>query len=316
MQAGAGVDQGVTFASEAEALRLNLDVHDRRLLEVFDPASALERLATGFGFLEGPVWHATRSALLFSDIAGDRLYNWSARGGVGVEREPSGMANGNTLDNEGRLLSCEHATSHVTRRERDGTQRVIAAQYDGRELNSPNDIVVKSDGSIYFTDPNFGRRPTRLGVPRPQQQPCQAVYRIDPDTLALTRLADDFDQPNGLCFSLDETRLFVNDSPRGHIRVFDVNADGTLSGGEIWVQLSGDGPGVPDGMKVDALGRIHCAGPGGVHVFAPDGAALGRLRMPEQTANFTWGDSDRRSLYLTASTSLYRVRVGPFEALS
>ncbi len=295
------------FAQEAEAVSLELDLRDRRLLDVFDPASALECLASGFQFVEGPAWHPTEAHLTFSDI--DRLHRWHAETGVAIFRQPSHMANGNTYDGQGRLLTCEHATSRVTRLELDGSQTVLASHFEGRELNSPNDIVVKSDGAVYFTDPNFGRRPTRVGVARPQQQPCQAVYRIDPATSGLTRVADDFDQPNGLCFSLDEARLFVNDSPRGHIKVFDVLPDGALGSGRIWAELSGDGPGVADGLKVDSLGRVFCAGPGGLHVFDPSGAALGRLRVPEQAANFAWGDGDNQSLFITASTSLFRVRV-------
>lgn len=289
--------------------RVALDVEDARLLDLCDPAADLECLASGFQFVEGPAWHPVRQDLVFSDIAGDRLYRWRAADGVTVFRQPSRMANGNTYDALGRLLTCEHAASRVTRTEPDGTLTIIAARYAGRELNSPNDIVVRSDGAIYFTDPNFGRRPSRVGVPRPQQQPGQAVYRVDPDTLALTRLADDFDQPNGLCFSLDERRLFVNDSARGHIRVFEVDAAGDLRGGQIWAEVVGEGPGVPDGLKVDAQGNVYCAGPGGLHVFSPAGEALGRVRVPEQAANFTWGEADARSLFITATSTLYRLRV-------
>jgi gluconolactonase len=289
--------------------RVVLDVEDARLLDLCDPAAELERLASGFLFVEGPAWHPVRQDLVFSDIAGDRLYRWRAADGVTVFRQPSRMANGNTYDRQGRLVTCEHAASRVTRTEPDGRLTVIAAHCDGRELNSPNDVVVRSDGAIYFTDPNFGRRPSRVGVPRPQPQPCQAVYRVDPTTLALTRVADDFDQPNGLCFSLDERRLFVNDSPRGHIRVFEVSAAGGLSGGQVWAEVIGAGQGVPDGMKVDVQGNVYCAGPGGLHVFSPEGAPLGRLRVPEQAANFAWGEADGCSLFITATTTLYRLRV-------
>ncbi len=291
------------------AQRLELEVRDARLLDLFDPAADLECLASGFQFVEGPVWHPVRQDLVFSDIAGDRLYRWHPVDGLGVWRQPSRMANGNTYDRQGRLITCEHAASRVTRTELDGTLTVLAAHYAGRELNSPNDVVVRSDGAVYFTDPNFGRRPTRVGVPRPQPQPSQGLYRADPVRLTLTRLVDDFDQPNGLCFSLDEQQLFVNDSPRGHIRVFAVQAEGGLGNGRVWAEVRGDGPGVPDGMKVDARGNLYCAGPGGLHVFSPDGQALGRVRVPEQAANFTWGDADGRSLFITATSALYRLRV-------
>ena len=237
------------------------------------------------------------------------MHRWDAASGATVFRQPSHKANGNTLDGQGRILTCEHATSRVVRQEPDGRLTVLASHYAGVELNSPNDIVVKRDGAIYFTDPNFGRRPTRHGVPRAQQLGFQAVFRLDPETGALVAVADDFEQPNGLCFSLDETRLFVNDSPRGHIRVFDVLADGSLRGGEVWAELRGSGPGVPDGMKLDAAGNLYCAGPGGIHIFDAGATCLGVIRMSEQAANFCWGGDDLRDLFIGASTTLWRVRV-------
>ncbi|MGQ9841346.1 MAG: SMP-30/gluconolactonase/LRE family protein [Anaerolineae bacterium] len=287
---------------------VNLEVRDPRLTEIIAPDAQMEPLATGFQFLEGPVWLPEQGALVFSDIPGDTMYRWDAAGGVTLFRHPSHKANGNTLDRQGRLLTCEHATSRVVRQEPDGSLTVLASHYRGLELNSPNDIVVKSDGAIYFTDPNFGRRPTRYGVPRPQQLSFQAVFRLDPATGALTPVADDFDQPNGLCFSLDETRLFVNDSPREHIRVFDVLPDGSLRGGAVWAEVRGTGPGVPDGMKLDAAGNLYCAGPGGIHIFAADATCLGVIRMPEQAANFCWGGESLCDLFVCASTTLYRVR--------
>lgn len=319
---------------------VDLEVRDPRLAEIIAPDTQMELLATGFQFLEGPAWLPDECALVFSDIPGDAMYLWSSEKSPGrhrglswsddqrekpaeasmpdaqtsivrvtVFRQPSHKANGNTLDLQGRILTCEHATSRVVRQEPDGSLSVLASHYDGVELNSPNDIVVKSDGAIYFTDPNFGRRPTRFGVPRAQQQACQGVYRLDPGTGELARLADDFDQPNGLCFSLDETQLFVNDSPRGHIRVFDVLPDGTLRGGEVWADVRGEGPGVPDGMKFDAAGNLYCAGPGGIYIFNAAAVCLGALRLPEQAANFCWGGDNLRDLFIGASTTLWRVRV-------
>ena len=269
----------------------------------------MEPLATGYDFLEGPVWLPAERALIFSDIPGDAMYRWDAAGGATVYRQPSHKANGNTLDGQGRILTCEHATSRVVRQEPDGALTVLASHYAGVELNSPNDIVVKRDGAIYFTDPTFGRRPTRHGVPRAQEQPCQGVYRLEPETGMLNRLADDFEQPNGLCFSLDETRLFVNDSAHGHIRVFDVLADGSLRGGEVWAELRGSGPGVPDGMKLDAAGNLYCAGPGGIHVFDAHAVCLGVIHTLEQAANFCWGGDDLCALFICASTTLWRVRM-------
>ena len=175
-------------------------------------------------------------------------------------------------------------------------------------MNSPNDICVHSDGSVYFTDPTSGRS-EGYGIPRQPELPFSGVYRLNPETRELTLLVDDFAKPNGLCFSRDETRLFVNDTIRQHIRVFDVLADGTLGHGQLWARLEGELPGVADGMKVDSQGRIYACGPGGIHVFAPDATCLGLILMPEHTANFAWGDDDLCSLYITASTSLYRLRL-------
>ncbi|TGQ50231.1 SMP-30/gluconolactonase/LRE family protein [Mesorhizobium sp. M1C.F.Ca.ET.193.01.1.1] len=270
--------------------------------------AAMERLASGYGFIEGPVWHPYEKWLVFSDIPQSRIYRRSASGEIELLRNPSQMANGNTLDRQGRLVTCEHATSRVTRAEPNGATTVLATHYQGAQLNSPNDIVVATGGSIYFTDPTYGRAEF-YGVPRPQELSFQGVYRIDGDGARLTLVADDFTQPNGLCFSLDESRLFVNDTVRGHIRVFGVESNGDLNGGAVWAVTEGDGPGAPDGMKIDSRGNLYCTGPGGIHVFDASGDLLGVIATPEDCANFTFGDDDLRSLYIAASTSLYRLRV-------
>jgi len=268
----------------------------------------VERLATGFAFTEGPVWHPYEKWLVFSDIPNSRLQRWWPSGRIEVYREPSSKANGNTLDRRGRLVSCEHATSRVTRAEPDGRLTVLASHYRGQELNSPNDIVVASDGTIYFSDPGYGRL-EYYGVPRPQQLPFQGVYRVAAEGGDAVLLADDFAQPNGLCFSLDGRRLFVNDTSRKHIRVFDVAADGDLRGGAVWAETTGEGPGAPDGMKIDSQGNLYCCGPGGIHVFDSAARLLGVVALPETPANFAFGDDDLRGLYVTARTSLYRLRV-------
>lgn len=286
---------------------VELNVRDRRLRDLVAADAVIERVAGGFVFTEGPVWDAASNSLIFSDIIGNVQHHWSQRDGVSVFRQPSNMANGNTFDRQGRLLTCEHATSRVTRMDRDGRVEVLAAHYDGRELNSPNDIVVRGDGAIYFTDPTSGRT-ARYGVERPQQLPFQGVYRIDPIDQSLALLVDDFVLPNGLCFDLHERRLFVNDTRRGHIRVFDVRSDGILANGRLWAEVTGDGAGAPDGMKIDQIGNVWCTGPGGIHVFAPDATCLGVIGVPERAANFAWGDADRRTLYITATTSLYALR--------
>ena len=269
--------------------------------------SAFEKLGTGFVFTEGPVWHPRGKFLVFSDMPGDHMRRWSARDGITTFRKPSDMANGNTYDRQGRLLTCEHATSRVTRTESDGRIVPLATHWQDKELNSPNDIVCRSDGAIYFSDPPYGRAKF-YGVERPQQLSFRGVYRVGDDARSPVLLVDDFERPNGLCFSLDEGRLFINDTARKHIRVFDVAKDGGLTNGRLWAETKGDKPGAPDGMKIDAEGRVYCSGPGGIHVFDPSAALIEILEVPEYTANFAWGDDDYRSLFVTASTSLYRIR--------
>jgi gluconolactonase len=217
------------------------------------------------------------------------------------------MSNGLAYDRQGRLVVCEHATSQVTRTEPDGRSLPLATHYGGRQLNSPNDVVCRGDGGVYFSDPPYGRAKF-YGVERAQELPFQGVYRVGADAHSPVLLVDDFDRPNGLCFSLDESRLFVNDTARQHIRVFDVTPTGGLANGRLWAETTGDKPGAPDGMKLDSAGNVYCCGPGGIHVFDPDANLLDVIETPERAANFAWGDPDYRSLFVTASTSLYRIR--------
>jgi len=287
---------------------MSAEIRNERFRSVVGDAPQIERLATGFLFTEGPLWHAQDEYLLFSDMPGDHLRKWSRQGGVTSFRKPCAQSNGLAWDRQGRLIVCEHATSRLTRTKLDGSSTVLASHYDGKELNSPNDVVVKSDGGIYFTDPTYGRA-EYYGKPRPTQLDFRGVYRAEPDGNRLTLLADDFRQPNGLCLSLDEKRLFVNDTERQHIRVFDVKPDGTLANGRVWAQTTGAGAGAPDGMKMDSEGNVYCCGPGGIHVFDPQANCLGVIGMPEHTANFCFGESDYRTLFVTASTSIYKLRV-------
>lgn len=268
----------------------------RTLIEDGNP----ELLATGFQFTEGPIWQAD-GAVIFSDIPANRLYRWTLEGGAQLWREPTGNANGNTLDRQGRLLTCEHSGRRVSRTEADGTVATLVDRYQGKKLNSPNDIVVKSNGIIYFTDPPYGIKPEE------QEQPCNGVYRVLPDgTLEL--LVDDFDRPNGLAFSPDESILYIDDSPRRHVRAFDVRADGTLTNSRIIADMDHPQPGSPDGMKIDEAGHLYVTGATGVWVFEANGELLGVITTPEGPANCAWGDEDRKSLYVTARTSLYRIR--------
>jgi gluconolactonase len=266
----------------------------------------LERVLTGYQFLEGPAWHPGERHLTFDDIPGNTLYRLGADWTVARLRAPSNMANGNTYDRQGRLLSCEHAASRLVRLEHDGGLTVLASSYEGRELNSPNDVIVARDGTIFFTDPLYGRG-EYYGVPRPPGQPVQGVYALGGRFGELTRIVDDTQGPNGLCLSPDEQYLYVADTERMHLRRFRL--DGTeVTGGDVWAVVEGDRPGEPDGLKVDSAGNVFSCGPGGVHVFDPQGALLGVIEVPEVTANFTWGDDDLKTLYLCASTSLYRCR--------
>ena len=288
---------------------MSIEIRDRRLLDVVDEGIELEQLAGDFQFTEGPIWHPREKHLTFSDIPANRMFRWGEAGGVAVFREPSNMTNGNTYDQQGRMLSCEHATSRVTRTEADGSVTVLASHYQGKELNSPNDIVVRNDGTVWFTDPTYGRA-DRTGVVREPELDFRGVYRLHPDGGDLVLLAKDFDMPNGLAFTPDHRSLYVADTPRRHIRRFAIEADGSLSGGNVFAESRGDGPGAPDGLKTDSVGNVFCAGPGGVHVYHPaDGACLGVIQTPAFCANFAWGGDDLRTFFLTSSTGLYRTRV-------
>jgi gluconolactonase len=285
-----------------------IEIHRPQGSEILAGEARYEKLAGGFRFVEGPVWNPLRQELVFSDIIGDCLYRLPSGGAPEVLRAPSRMANGNAYDREGRLVTCEHASSRLTRTEADGTLTVLASRYRGKELNSPNDVVVKSDGTIYFTDPPSGRGPI-YGVERPQELDFQGVFRLAPETGEITLLTSGFTFPNGLCFSADESRLFVNDSREQLIREFPVLSDGNLGTGRLFARLPAAGEGVADGMKFDSRGHLYCCGPGGIHVFGRGGDPVALIRTPEKAANFCWGDPDLKSLYITAGTSVYRLRV-------
>jgi sugar lactone lactonase YvrE len=284
---------------------LNIEVVDKEVRQLIPEGAVIEQLAGGFDFTEGPVWLGDH--LLFSDIPRNRIVRWQmlAHGPeVTTFRAPSGNSNGLTIDRSGRLIACEHSTRRATRTETDGTITVLADSYQGKRLNSPNDVVVRSDGSIYFTDPPYGLDQMSVW----KELPFNGVYRLAPDGI-LILLADDFDRPNGLAFSPDEQILYVNDTARGHIRAFDVNAEGDISKGRVLIEMQGDEPGAPDGMKVDSQGNIYCTGPGGFWIINQEGKCLAKVRPPELPANLAWGDADWQSLYLTCRTGLYRIRV-------
>ena len=260
--------------------------------------SPAEKIADGLGFTEGPLWHAD-GYLLFSDIPASQIRKWDGEA-LSVFRADSGHSNGLTFDRQGRLIACEHGNRRVSRTEKDGATTVLASHYQGKRLNSPNDVVVKSDGSIYFTDPPYGLNR------RPQELPYQGVFRIAPNG-EMALLVDDFDKPNGLAFSPDEKVLYIADTARKHVRAFDVAADGTITNGRVFAETRGPGRGGPDGMKVDTDGRLYVTSVGGTWVFDKSGKHVGTIVTPEQPANCAFGGEGHRTLFITARQSVYRV---------
>ncbi|MFN8225014.1 MAG: SMP-30/gluconolactonase/LRE family protein [Gaiellales bacterium] len=308
------------------------------LAGLLDPEAELACLGSGYGFTEGPVWSTAEQALLFSDIPGDTRWRWTEAGGMEVARSPCFKANGLVLDLAGELVACDQVTSMVVRYRRDGGVDLVAFHHRGHYLNSPNDIVVRSaDGALYFTDPDFGRWNDWIGQERSRLMGYRGLYRAPAQGgdggAELLVEPDEFDQPNGLCFSPDGSLLYVNDTPRAHIKVFDVGDDGTLSGGRIFcadvgLTQAGDeddgrseaerhaelhNAGALDGMKCDEHGNVWVTGPRGVWVFAPDGRKLGEVPTPEVCGNLTWGGADLRTLFLMTTTTVHalRTRVGP-----
>jgi len=266
----------------------------------------VERLGTGFQFTEGPVWNEKGEFLLFSDIPGNRILKWTPKDGISDFRVPSGKSNGLTRDRNGRLIACEHANRRVSRTEEDGTIVTIASHYKGKKLNSPNDVVVKSDGSVYFTDPPYGLNPV-FGTLEEQELPFYGVYRLSPSGKDLSLLIDD-SVPNGLAFSPDESLLYIADTEMNHIRVFNVDDDGKTKNGRIFAEIYGE-PLAPDGLKLDSEGNIYVTGKGGIWVINPEGRRFGIIPVPELPANLCWGDRDWKTLYIAARTSIYRVRL-------
>ena len=279
--------------------------------------AAIERIATNCRWCEGPVYFRDLRCLIWSDIPNNRLMRWNEENGaVSVFREPSNYANGNTRDNEGRLITCEHDTRRVTRTEHDGTITVLIDRYHGKPLNAPNDVVVSSDGAIWFTDPGYG---IQSNYESSQQRPFELptnVYRLDPHTGTATVVADDFVRPNGLAFSPDESRLYIIDSGLAlggpsHMRVFEVDR-GRLRNSKVFAQFQ---PGTTDGVRTDTAGNVWCSygwgdpSEDGVRCFAPNGDLIGKIHLPETTANLTFGGPKKNRLFICASTSVYSLYV-------
>lgn len=263
----------------------------------------LARLSTGFRWCEGGVYVPAGRYFLWSDIPNDRLLRWDETTGVvGVFRSPAGYANGHTLDREGRLITCEQGGRRLTRTEHDGQITVLADRWQGRRLNSPNDVVVQSNGTVWFTDPSYGIDGDYEGVAAdPEIDGCY-VYRIDPGSRECVAVARDFERPNGLAFSLDERHLYVVDSRRNHLQCFDVTDDGNLADGEVVATCTN---GQFDGIRLDSLGRIWAAAGDGVHCLHPDGTLLGKLLLPEIVTNVAFGGLKRNLLFACTSTSIY-----------
>ena len=279
--------------------------------KLFQLVDELERVASGFIFTEGPIWNKAKGELLFSDIPADVMRSWSEASGVTEVMRPANKCNGMTYDADGNLIICEHSTSSMVRQAPTGERETIASHYEGKEVNSPNDVVVANDGSIYFSDPPGGRIPV-FGVVRECELDFQGVFRIPPGGGELQLLIDDFEIPNGLCFSPGESILYINDSTRAQIRAFEVQADGTLTNDRVFFDKIGHGTvaeGFPDGMKCDELGNVYVTGPGGVWVIDPAGAHLGIIKVPEVVGNLNWGGADWKTLYIAATTSIYRINM-------
>ena len=289
-------------------------IHDERFSKLVNGTATLERLHTGCLWSEGPAWFAAGRYVIWSDIPNNRMMRFDETdGSVSVFRQPSNNSNGNTVDRMGRLVSCEHGARRVTRTNFDGTVEVLADNWQGKRLNSPNDVVVKSDGSVWFTDPTYGIDSDYEGNKGESEVGASYVYRVDPETGAVDAVITDMIKPNGIAFSPDESKLYVVDTGRSHgpqhpahMRVFDVAGDGSLSGGAVFADCLA---GFFDGFRFDSAGRIWVGAADGVHCYEPDGTLIGRILVPETTANVVFGGEKLNCLYITATTSLYRIRL-------
>ncbi len=290
------------------------EVLDQRFTRLRPPAALLEKIHTGCRFTEGAVYFADHRCLLFSDVPSSRMLRWDEETGqVTVFRANSSFSNGNTRDLEGRLITCEHRTRRVTRTEIDGSITVLAERWQGKRFNSPNDVVGKSDGTIWFTDPRYGLDSYFEGGRGESEIGSCNVYRLDPRDGSIEVVVDDFSRPNGLAFSPDESKLYIVDSglfpdPNGphHIRVFDVTDKSTLRNGRVLIEVS---PGIPDGLRLDTEGNIWCSAGDGVHCITPDGDLIGKIHTPEICANVVFGGPRRNRLFLCAYTSIYAIYV-------
>lgn len=283
--------------------------YEKEFRRLVNGSAQIETLYDNCRWAEGPVWFGDGNYLLWSDIPNDRILRWTPGAGVSVFRTPAGNTNGHTRDREGRLVSCSHGNRRVERTEHDGRITVLAESYNGKPLNSPNDVVVKSDGTIWFTDPAYGIESDYEGNKSPQEQPGCYVYCIDPKSGKLKVVCDDFDRPNGLAFSPDESMFYVADSAASfspdrphHIRAFKVGSNNKLSGGKVLAVID---PGLPDGFRCDTEGNIWTSAGDGVHVLSPTGTLLGKILTPKTPANVTFGGPKKNWLFITATDSVH-----------
>ena len=291
-----------------EEIREGFEVYDERFRQMLPEGVELERHFTGTAWAEGPVYFSEGDYVVWSDIPNDRMMRWSISEGASVFRVPAGYTNGNYRDRQGRLVSCEHGNRCISRTEADGSVVTLVDRYDGNRLNSPNDLVVKSDGTIWFTDPPYGILSDYEGHKAESELGANYVFRFDPETGELRIVGDDFDRPNGLCFSPDESILYVADSgePR-HIRAFDVVDGEHISNGRIFAVVR---PGMPDGFRVDTKGNLFTSAWDGIQVYSPEGELLGKVLVPEErTANCSFGGPDKSRLFITADRSLYSIKL-------
>ena len=291
-----------------EEIREGFEVYDERFRQMLPEGVELERHFTGTAWAEGPVYFSDGDYVVWSDIPNDRMMRWSISEGASVFRVPAGYTNGNYRDRQGRLVSCEHGNRCISRTEADGSVVTLVDRYDGNRLNSPNDLVVKSDGTIWFTDPPYGILSDHEGHKAESELGANYVFRFDPETDELRIVGDDFDRPNGLCFSPDESILYVADSgePR-HIRAFDVVDGEHISNGRIFAVVR---PGMPDGFRVDTKGNLFTSAWDGIQVYSSEGELLGKVLVPEErTANCSFGGPDKSRLFITADRSLYSIKL-------
>jgi len=275
-----------------------------KMKEIIPEGFQFNKLATGFGWSEGPIWEAKTKSVYFTDFTKEEVYKWNSKEGLTIHRGESGCACGLAFDGEGRILSAESKTRSLSRQEKDKSLTTLALSYEGKRLNSPNDLIVKSDGSIYFTDPHS------VDTGNIKELSSNGVYKIDPKTGKLMLLGV-FNRPNGLAFSMDEKLLYIDDTNLQTVYVYKVKEDGTIHAGKVFAKLDVKaGQGAADGMKVDSKGNIYITGPGGISIYSPKGERLGLLKTPETAANLCFGGEDLKTLYITATTSLYSLTVG------